>query len=334
MTWDKLRLGTKESVPCLLAKSVGSSFEANRQTVRILLRLAESGLPISAQLIDAVMKYKDDKNFHDKFPPYFLSEIPKAETIFMEITQTKHSRHPVTYLMEGADDTAYLSSDLEDYLRLRNKKIPSEIIKLLVDLKVSKKEILEKIHSATFVNREVKINELSDALIKICIKHIAQAIKKALGNKKTRVKDIPERLNKFAIDKCTGERKLNLLFWDDTNGTGGKILELKKHLYNKWILKDSDLQKQENDAEKILREIWYTFLPLFEGKLNQYDPRMKVVPQYMKDRIKKLPRMHIPNIEEDERYRLLCDFISGMTDRYAVIIWEEFCSPVKNLKAS
>lgn len=273
-----------ESCLATFARSVGSSFEANRQTVRPLFQLANSGLPVSAQFIDAVMKYKSETAFGGKAPAYFLSEIPRAETVFMEITGTKEARHPVAHLMAAADDIAYLSGDLEDYLRRNQTDIPSELKKSLLKLGILKAE-QRQLTTLDIENRNRLISKISDCLIKICIKQVCNAIEVAVKGKN--LEDVPLILNAFSHKKCGPKRKFNLLYWEDSSGVGTVLQTLKSQLYG-WIL-DSEIRKQEIEAEKILRGIWHYFIPVFEGKIELKGDLEKFVPTQMIRDLSDLP---------------------------------------------
>lgn len=103
------------------------NFEGNAQALRILLKARHgSGINISNAIISTLVKYPTDSCSFDKHSSdikkhklgFFAAE---AET-FKEISRTvgtltsdsNFSRHPLTYLLEAADDIAYATADLED----------------------------------------------------------------------------------------------------------------------------------------------------------------------------------------------------------------------------
>ncbi len=72
-------------------------------------------------LLNTIIKYPvsstqvhpDSGNIREKKMGYFLAD----EKIFEEITQetkTGNCRHPLTYILEAADDLAYKTADIED----------------------------------------------------------------------------------------------------------------------------------------------------------------------------------------------------------------------------
>lgn len=100
-------------------------FEGNAQALRLLTKLHflvdENGMNLTYALLSTIIKYpvsslKIDPasgNIKDKKPGYYLAE----EETFAEIQRevgTNGSRHPLCYILEAADDIAYLTADIED----------------------------------------------------------------------------------------------------------------------------------------------------------------------------------------------------------------------------
>lgn len=98
------------------------SFDGNAQTIRILTRLQflndRYGMNFCYGTLATLMKYpwasNSSNNVKDKFG-YFLSEEKFCEEIIKETGII--TRHPATYLLEAADDIAYLFADIEDALK-------------------------------------------------------------------------------------------------------------------------------------------------------------------------------------------------------------------------
>lgn len=109
------------------------NFEGNAQALRILSKIKHNPMGYDMNLtysaINTLIKYPtnslqiDDKSADVKFHKvgYFLSEEELFDTV-CKSTGTKtednqYSRHPLTFLMEAADDIAYSTADLEDALK-------------------------------------------------------------------------------------------------------------------------------------------------------------------------------------------------------------------------
>lgn len=103
-------------------------FDGNAQSLRLVAKLQiladDSGLNLTYGTLSALMKYvassdRADKNATDqalKKPGYFASENALVEEI-RKRTGTGRARHPISFLVEAADDIAYLPADVEDAVK-------------------------------------------------------------------------------------------------------------------------------------------------------------------------------------------------------------------------
>ena len=101
------------------------NFEGNAQALRIVTKLhnffGNHGMDLTVGTLNTIIKYtrnskqsdnQETKQIVDKKIGYFLSE----QDIFNKITEetgVKRSRHPLTFILEAADDIAYLTADIE-----------------------------------------------------------------------------------------------------------------------------------------------------------------------------------------------------------------------------
>ena len=100
-------------------------FEGNAQALRLVTKLHylvdENGMNLTYALLNTIIKYpvpstgidSTSGNIKDKKMGYYLAE----EDIFKEITKETGAftnRHPLTYILEAADDLAYKTADIED----------------------------------------------------------------------------------------------------------------------------------------------------------------------------------------------------------------------------
>ena len=103
-------------------------FEGNAQSLRLVAKLQiladDTGLNLTFGTLSALRKYlpssdpaeKNPGNRAFKKPGYFASEndlIPRIE----HETGTSGARHPICFLVEAADDVAYLPADVEDAVK-------------------------------------------------------------------------------------------------------------------------------------------------------------------------------------------------------------------------
>lgn len=101
------------------------NFEGNAQALRLVTKLHylvdEHGMNLTYALLNTIIKYpvssmeidKRSGNIKDKKMGYFFADQDTYEQIVSE-TGTKGKRHPLTYILEAADDIAYKTADIED----------------------------------------------------------------------------------------------------------------------------------------------------------------------------------------------------------------------------
>lgn len=117
-----LRIEDKEEIGDLIA------FEGNAQALRIATRTQwsglEYGLNLTAATLSALVKYpcssvqskSDGPKALSKFG-YFKDDKASFDELRRLTGLKGHMRHPLTFLMEAADDIAYATGDLEDVLK-------------------------------------------------------------------------------------------------------------------------------------------------------------------------------------------------------------------------
>lgn len=108
------------------------NFEGNAQALRILVKsMHNAGINLSSAVISTLVKYPTDSLSFDKNHPdikrhklgYFTAEEAALRTISQTVgtadTDGNLCRHPLTYMLEAADDIAYATADLEDAFKKR-----------------------------------------------------------------------------------------------------------------------------------------------------------------------------------------------------------------------
>lgn len=100
-------------------------FEGNTQALRLVTKLHylvdEHGMNLTKGLLGAIIKYpvsslevnKKSGNIKDKKMGYFYAERDIFEDLQKSLG-TAGARHPLAYVLEAADDIAYLTADIED----------------------------------------------------------------------------------------------------------------------------------------------------------------------------------------------------------------------------
>ena len=100
-------------------------FEGNAQALRLVTKLHylvdEHGMNLTYALLHTIVKYpvssvgidKNTGNIKDKKMGYYYADKDIFESIVKE-TGTDGKRHPLTFILEAADDIAYKTADIED----------------------------------------------------------------------------------------------------------------------------------------------------------------------------------------------------------------------------
>ena len=310
-------------------------FEGNAQALRITCKLhrliGTNGMHLTSGVLDTIIKYpctseamyrnsllpKEKRNLLHKKIGYFESESELYDKI-KQNTGTAGCRNPLTYILEAADDIAYTFADLEDGYKkglytyeelsetIRNAE--DEVgVRLLEEYRKEGIQLTEKREAGFSAYKHAVFTWLTRKQL-YCISTISDAFQKnyeAIMN------------GTFAselIRECS-EKKV--------------IQGLKELAYRKVYMSSSILK-----LELMGNEIISFLLDRFVQALIPYDtdqPMSEIDEKY----ISLLSGNYLDNYhrtvrsvhEENERlyHRLLlaADFISGMTDSYAKMLYRE-----------
>ncbi|WP_019676180.1 dGTPase [Arsukibacterium perlucidum] len=100
-----------------------AQFEGNAQAIRLVHSLQRMNLTYSQ--VACILKYtrlaterKPDKSHNQSYlqkkPGYYFAEQTFVEQLWQQLATEPGNRHPLTYIMEAADDISYCLADLED----------------------------------------------------------------------------------------------------------------------------------------------------------------------------------------------------------------------------
>ncbi|MEW5947787.1 MAG: deoxyguanosinetriphosphate triphosphohydrolase [Thermodesulfobacteriota bacterium] len=167
-------------------------------------------------------------------------------------------------------------------------------------------------------NTEELSLEMEGQIVRIAdiIAYISHDIDDAIRGNVISIKDVPDscvRALGKTHSKRIGTMVLDLI--DSTIRAGGPklvirpatmevMLELREFLYQN-VYESEIVHREFIKAKKILEELYYYLL----GKENAFDKEAKVYPP------------------DTPRERMACDFIAGMTDRYALNLYESIFIP-------
>lgn len=351
--WDSLLVnydGKKVGLASIISKNDReyfdfSRFDGNAQALRVVTKLESlkvldnPGLNLTSAVLGSLIKYPFESDYcisSNKFG-FFYSEDDVISFLKNQGDFYDNCIHPGALIMEAADDICMFVSDFEDSIK-RGKINAEDIIKfrtrkkMTVDFKRKFQSFYEQNKGITdddLVLLSIKplLNETKNLLIKECASTFANNISLiALGCKNYK-REINNR-NKTLKHKCLIEECEHY-----------SIVEMSKCLLNKKVYCDDEIVSPELKGEFILNKLLELFtesilsLSFDEICFNGFKTKeFKIVNLFSKsflnayiDKIRNLKLNNKYNIKEDVYYRLrlVVDQISGMTDNYAVELYNK-----------
>lgn len=280
-------------------------FEGNANAFRILGPIFKSqGLKMNLTTLASIVKYPVDskQGFNKKFLRTKKSGFFDSETeIFKEIADifelptyglNQYGRHPFVFLVEAADDICYRIIDLEDACSLGIISY-EEVESLLLPFFVGRKEesyLSEKL--PTIKNSSQKLALIRAFLINLLVDESAKVF---MENEEELLNGI---LNKSLID-CLNPDYINYLKKIDSLSFS-KIYE-HRNVINLEII-----------GFKILNGLLEEFIDAVLNPSSAYSKK-----------ILSLMDISIGEINNYKRIQLVLDYISGMTDLYALDLYKK-----------
>lgn len=246
----------------------------------------------------------------------FQSE--KAHLYFIrEKTGLYKVRHPLVYLMEAADNICYFSMDIEDGF---NKKY------------YSYDEMIERINAVG--NGEVKND------IKTVCDLVERKIRKEVGNEKNaRIVNFRIFLIQVLVKNAiiTFERNLDKILEGEYNEEllfdkelSPLAIALQKFQSDNIFCK-RDIEKLELTGESVIKGLLNHFVPdliLYKEKGGENSSRAKKLLNLISQSLKTIVTLETGeenpyNWSDYYKLRLVVDYISGMTDKFALKLYQE-----------
>lgn len=314
-------------------------FEGNAQGFRLVTRLQllndDYGLDLTYATLAAMMKYPtpsdqvNDSSVASKKHGFFASEQHIAEQVLRETGLALGHRHAIAYVMEACDDIAYVVLDAEDAV----KKGLASFSDLLAFLQhygkkdeIVKKVLVESVkkhnsyRSTKFQLSPAELNDISMQRFRVfAIGELVKAATQAfVDNEEIFLKgDVPDSL--MSLSKGEVLRGLLKQFSFKHAYTHRSVLKVELEGYN--VIRGlMDLfwasivdRKDHLDAASKRNHPFSRFV---YGRISENYRRVFEQP------IKEVSKMPV-------RYRecqLLTDMLSGMTDSYAINLFQELNS--------
>lgn len=311
-------------------------FEGNAQALRLLTKLHylvdENGMHLTYALLNTLIKYpvsscETDKRSGDiksKKMGYYFAE----KELFDDITSSTGAvdcRYPLTYLLEAADDIAYLTADIEDAVKKGF---------------LSYNQLLEELRSEKYISKCVDDNELE---------YFNDAV------------DMLETKYEKAKDSGVADPELNAVQnW--VIGMQGKLLNCASYGFTKnynsimdgtftkevlavsygnalskalggiayeYVFRSKPILKMEISAGNIINFLLDNFIPAAvhydtEAKLSPMEDRLMCM---ISENYRQIYTIYSEGKSDKEkmylRLLLVTDFVCGMTDSYAKRLYQE-----------
>ena len=294
-------------------------FDGNAQGLRVITKLQylndTFGLNLTYATLASYIKYPNFNEIDKSIPALhkkgvFHSEIKEFQKISKECGLKKGDkvmRHPLSYLMEAADSICYLTMDIEDGY---NKKLFDleyyyNVLKEIPSIKQTIEEIYEdkkgyyKNETTKMVNFRIKvIQQLVILTSDNFIKNL-ESIENGTYNEELIFDDenkLAEKLQGICIDKVFNYREINSL-----EITGNSVIKGLLEYYINFLFHEN-----KNYRKRALRLISSSILKVAfeENKLFGNKAKFENLPDYYK-------------------LRIIVDFVSGMTDQFALTHYQK-----------
>lgn len=289
------------------------NFEGNAQALRIVTKLhnffGNHGMDLTVGTLNTIIKYtrnskesdnQETKQIVDKKIGYFLSE----QDIFNKITKetgVKRSRHPLTFILEAADDIAYLTADIEDSFE-KGVTTFEEFKNFLRDFKIEYKNDSNHLRQLNEYIDNGDENHINIIFSKIR-QYMIDAAKFSFTNNYTSI--------------MNGEFNQDLFKGSHSEGLHEALSQFsRKHIFN-----DKNILKLEVSGHTILTFLLDKFIPAVIPPEPVSKLDKKLLALIAKKHVKVYEECK-ENIKDDNellyhRILMVTDFISGMTDSYA-----------------
>ncbi|WP_082673016.1 deoxyguanosinetriphosphate triphosphohydrolase [Paenibacillus senegalimassiliensis] len=301
-------------------------YEGNAQAIRILSKLQflndQFGANFTLGSLATLMKYPwasdHELAISKKKFGYFYSERELFDKLNKEVG-IGEQRHPATYLLEAADDIAYLSADIEDGVKKGSvpwdeiyadtikeffkKNYPKQYENLETNkIKALKNKVPDKklvgVQNFKVVAQGIMINAVVESF-KDNYDSIMEGTFEGDLLEKSSAKELKRILKNISIEYCYKNSEVLTL-----ELVGDRVLTDLLNLFVNAVVNIDEKPKAKLREEKIYHLISANFKHI----------------QTLKDGV---PTLEIDQLSLYMRLLLVTDFISGMTDSYAVNLHQQ-----------
>lgn len=299
-----------------------TNFEGNAQALRLLSKLHylvdENGMNLTYGILNTIIKYpvpsdKIDKtsgNIATKKMGYFHAEEELYRKI-VEKTGADGMRHPLAFLLEAADDIAYLTGDIED--AVKKEKLP--YYKLVEELSLLQSDEARELKSSLewYYQRakgknmpSPEVNAVQNWVVKVQAFFIYRT---------------GEAFIKHYDEIMEGTFQRELL----SEGGVGEVHRALGDIAMRYVFRSKEIVRIELSAKPVFDFLLDTFVPasLEEGKGKISERRMRIISENYKVVFDVFAKDKSDEEQAYLRLLLVTDYLCGMTDSYAKNLYQE-----------
>ncbi|MGM0519022.1 MAG: dGTPase [Campylobacterota bacterium] len=316
------------------------NYDGNAQAIRVVTKLQR--LNLSYTQIASILKYsrvahenRPDKSeplsYLMKKPGYYYSEKDIVNKICKALEIKPGCRFPITYIMEAADDISYLNADMED-------AVDKGILRF--------EDIYKLIKQECETMEETYLSDLVEQFYNKALEKEDEPYQFNLFLTLTRAKLTRELVEHVANIYVQNHEEIfngvfnNALLEYDKNSKYTKAIKVLQNISKKYIYTNKDKQTLELKGHKILTSLLDNYSVLLNLSCKEFEALIedKTISCFLSQRlIKRVSskqivayKHSISQIEYKKysnkylleelyyRVRLVIDYISGMTDDFAL----------------
>lgn len=298
-------------------------FEGNAQALRLVSKLHflvnENGMNLTYAVLNTIIKYPNSSleingmtgNVKDKKMGYFSSEQELFQAV-STATGTGRNRHPLTFLLEAADDIAYRTADIEDAFKkgcISYDDLLKELKKIVGESSI---QTLEKQHEKA--KQRGMTNPEQYAVQNWLVRVQGQLIYSATEGFANHYEEIME--GSYPYDLFHGT-------------SGDALIKALGRIAHDYVFTSIPILKLEIAANTIITYLLDKMVPA----VLQYDedlPMGMMEKKYVRlisENYRQIYHMYAKGKSHSEkvylRLLLVTDYISGMTDSFAKDLYQE-----------
>ncbi|WP_331774121.1 dGTPase [Sulfurospirillum sp. 1612] len=331
-----------QELKAMLARDI-CNYDGNAQAIRLIIKLQR--LNLSYTQILSVLKYTRGAfeprpstthalDYLQKKPGFYYSEKESIGVIQDTLQVQPGHRFPITYIMEAADDISYLTADLEDAVQKGILNLDTVYNLIKKECEKEGEDYLLEVIEARY--KQAKENEepyqfnmfftlVRAKVVTALVYHVADIY--------------------VAHHDAIFEGSFNAALLEyDQQSKYYKAVKILQNISSKYIYKNKEVQTLELKGYAIINKLFDIYKPLLLLSCEDFDALLrdesidafvtmrlikrissKQIAAY-KSEIKKLERHDRESFEILEYYyrvRLIIDYISGMTDDFALHEYHE-----------